>query len=245
MEKREKHFVLVHGGCHGAWCWYKVVTLLQSAGHKVSALDMAASGVHPKHVHEVHSLSDYWEPLMAFMDSLPPEERVILVHHSMGGVGISIAMEKFHDKVSVAVFASALSPSPNLSVAAIYEEVNISPSKLRLLAPNNNNITSTICYITSFDLHQDLMLALLLGRSLPLYIDEATTAVIKEKYGSVRRVFVVCDQDNVIKEVLQRWMLQKTSVDEITELSGSDHMLRFSKAQELSSCLQLIAQSYS
>ncbi|GAV86955.1 LOW QUALITY PROTEIN: Abhydrolase_6 domain-containing protein [Cephalotus follicularis] len=223
MEKREKHFVLVHGGCHGAWCWYKVVTLLQSAGHKVSALDMAASGVHPKHVHEVHSLSDYWEPLMAFMDSLPPEERVILVGHSMGGVGISIAMEKFHDKVSVAVFASALSPSPNLSYHLHY-----------------------MILITSFDLHQDLMLALLLlGRSLPLYIDEATTAVIKEKYGSVRRVFVVCDQDNVIKEDLQRWMLQKNSVDEITELSGSDHMLRFSKAQELSSCLQLIAQSYS
>ena len=39
-----KHFVLVHGLCHGAWSWYKVTTALESAGHRVTALDLAASG---------------------------------------------------------------------------------------------------------------------------------------------------------------------------------------------------------
>ncbi|XVF15629.1 hypothetical protein REPUB_Repub09cG0170700 [Reevesia pubescens] len=67
MEKKERHFVLVHG----AWCWYKVATLLKSSGHKVTALDLAASGVHPKQVHELHSISDYYETLMEFMASLP------------------------------------------------------------------------------------------------------------------------------------------------------------------------------
>lgn len=53
MEKKKKsssekqgHFVLVHG----AWCWYKVATLLQSAGHRATALDLGASVVHPKQV---------------------------------------------------------------------------------------------------------------------------------------------------------------------------------------------------
>ena len=51
MGKREMHFVLIHGACHGAWCWYKVATLLKSSGHKVIALDVAASGIHPKHIY--------------------------------------------------------------------------------------------------------------------------------------------------------------------------------------------------
>jgi len=44
-ERKKKHFVLVHGLGHGAWCWYKLKPLLESAGHKVTVLDLAASGI--------------------------------------------------------------------------------------------------------------------------------------------------------------------------------------------------------
>jgi hypothetical protein len=27
QRRHRHHFVLVHGLCHGAWCWYKVATL--------------------------------------------------------------------------------------------------------------------------------------------------------------------------------------------------------------------------
>ncbi|KAE8701225.1 hypothetical protein F3Y22_tig00110548pilonHSYRG00570 [Hibiscus syriacus] len=112
--KKEGHFVLVHGACHGAWCWYKVIVQLKSMGHKVTALDMAGYGVHAKQVHEIHSFFDYFEPLMPFMASLKPEEKVILVGHSLRGYSISAAMEQFHEQVAVAVFATAFMPSPNL-----------------------------------------------------------------------------------------------------------------------------------
>lgn len=121
--KTQRHFVLVHGACHGAWCWYKVSAQLKSAGHNVTALDMAASGVHPKQVHELHSFEDYFEPLMEFMESLPPEERVVLVGHSMSGICISVAMERFPEKISAAVFAAAVMPGPDLSFKAIAEKV--------------------------------------------------------------------------------------------------------------------------
>lgn len=123
MGKREMHFVLIHGSCHGAWCWYKVATLLKSSGHKVTALDMAASGIHPKQVNQIHSISDYYEPLMEFMVSLPPEEKVILVGHSLGGLPISVAMERFPRNISVAVFVTALMPGEDLTFPAIMEEV--------------------------------------------------------------------------------------------------------------------------
>ncbi|KAI8566192.1 hypothetical protein RHMOL_Rhmol02G0020900 [Rhododendron molle] len=75
MDKKVKHFVLVHGAGHGAWCWYKVATQLRAAGHRVTALDMAASGVHPKQVDELRSMPDYLRPLMEFMESLPSGDR--------------------------------------------------------------------------------------------------------------------------------------------------------------------------
>ncbi|KAG8474670.1 hypothetical protein CXB51_031184 [Gossypium anomalum] len=126
MEKKEGHFVLVHGACHGAWCWYKVITQLESMGHKVTAMDLAGAGIHPKQVQEVQSFPDYFEPLMNFMASVQPEEKVILVGHSLGVYSISAAMERFPEKVAVAVFATAFMPGPNLPYLTISQQVHAS-----------------------------------------------------------------------------------------------------------------------
>jgi len=97
--------------------------LLKSSGHKVTALDMAASGIHPKQAEELNSISEYYEPLMEFLESLDGEERVILVGHSLGGVGVSLAMEKFPEKIAATVFVSSWMPSPDLSFFTLSQEV--------------------------------------------------------------------------------------------------------------------------
>ncbi|KAG5621428.1 hypothetical protein H5410_006646 [Solanum commersonii] len=66
MEVMKKHFILVHGACHGSWCWYKkaivrgcwLKPLLEAAGHKVTALDMAASGIDLRKIEELRTLVD-------------------------------------------------------------------------------------------------------------------------------------------------------------------------------------------
>lgn len=123
QREKEKHMVLIHGGGHGAWCWYKVAALLQSSGHRVTALDMAASGIHPKQAEELNSISEYYEPLMEFLESLDAEERVILVGHSLGWIGMALAMESFPEKIAAAVFVSTLMPSPDLSLFTLSQEV--------------------------------------------------------------------------------------------------------------------------
>lgn len=95
---------------------------------------------------------------------------------------------------------------------------------------------------------QDLSLATLLVRPYPGRVDakpsEELLALTKENYGSVRRVYVVAEQDIILPEEVQRWMIELNPVDEVKVISGSDHMLMFSKPQELSSCLQAIAEEY-
>uniref|UniRef100_A0A3Q7EUB0 AB hydrolase-1 domain-containing protein n=1 Tax=Solanum lycopersicum TaxID=4081 RepID=A0A3Q7EUB0_SOLLC len=79
-------FVLVHGACHGAWPWYKVVALMRSSGHNVTAIDLGASGINPEQVLEVP-------------------------RHSFGGFASSKAMESFPEKISVARCFNAWSNS--------------------------------------------------------------------------------------------------------------------------------------
>ncbi|KAK2657309.1 hypothetical protein Ddye_010361 [Dipteronia dyeriana] len=157
---------------------------------------------------------------MEFMTSLPSEERLILVGHSMGGYSISAAMERFPEKVSVAVFCTAFMPSPDLSCTTILEQY-----RQRLdsymdsvytfdNAPNNHPTSLLLGHnLMSFKLYQlsppeDLTLAVMLARRHPLYSDESmlneAVAVTNEKYGSVHRVYIACDQDKMTAEDLQR-----------------------------------------
>lgn len=110
-EKKKQHFILVHGACHGAWCWYKLKPLLESAGHRVTALDMAASGIDRRDVEEVRTLSEYSKPLLETMDGVVGGgEKVILVGHSLGGLSVALAMEIHPDKIAAAVFLTAYVP---------------------------------------------------------------------------------------------------------------------------------------
>lgn len=94
---------------------------------------------------------------------------------------------------------------------------------------------------------QDLVLAQLFVRpiSLPTSVLSSEEELTKEKYGSVRRVYIVCKEDNVVKPNLQEWMIENNPADEVKVINGSDHMVMFSKPLELCSCLQEISEKYS
>src|ERR1044072_2398900 len=107
---QKQHFVLVHGLSHGAWCWYKLKPLLESAGHKVTALDLAACGISTDKIEEVHTFAEYSKPLLEFLASLSPSEKVVLVGHSFGGISLALAMDQFPEKIALAIFVTAFVP---------------------------------------------------------------------------------------------------------------------------------------
>ncbi|KAI8542248.1 hypothetical protein RHMOL_Rhmol08G0123800 [Rhododendron molle] len=259
MDQSGRHFVLVHGAGHGAWCWYKLPTLLKSAGHRVTALDMAASGVHPKQVDELRSMSDYSQPLMEFMESLPADDQVVLVGHSAGGISISVAMERFPEKVLVGAFVASFMHGPDLNLATVFRKFfegveSWMDTQHRYDKGQDNHPTSFLwgpkhmqSKLYNLSPPEDLTLATMLVRPYPFYHhDEAglvnDTALTNEKYGSVRRVYVVVEEDYTVKEEFQRWLIENNSADEVKVISGADHMVMFSKPQELSSCLLGLAE---
>ncbi|KAF2313679.1 hypothetical protein GH714_012681 [Hevea brasiliensis] len=106
-ELETNHFVLVHGGGFGAWCWYKTIALLEEGGFKVTAIDLTGSGVHSFDTNDITNLSQYVKPLTNFFEKLADGEKVILVGHDFGGASISYAMELFPHKTSKAIFVAA------------------------------------------------------------------------------------------------------------------------------------------
>ncbi|KAI4376008.1 hypothetical protein MLD38_013809 [Melastoma candidum] len=253
------HFVLVHGAGHGAWCWFKLIPLLRSSGQRVTALDMAASGIDTQEANNLRSVADYFQPLADFMATLPLNEKVILVGHSYGGFGLTYSMELFPEKIAAAVFVTAIMPGPTLNASTVNQKA---------LASSGGALDSTFSYNNGPDnpptslllgplllatrFYQlspvnDLALANLLIRRFPLFTDENLSKVIRPtngRYGRVKRAYIVSGRDLGMEVSFQEWMIQRNPPDEVLKVDDSDHMAMFSKPAELSALLLGIASRY-
>ncbi|XP_006359801.1 polyneuridine-aldehyde esterase-like [Solanum tuberosum] len=245
--KAAKHFVLVHKACHGAWSWYKIIALMKSSGHNVTALDLGASGINSKQAAEITHFSDFLSPLIEFMTSLPAHKNVVLVGHSIGGLAISKAMELFPEKISGAVFVAGLMPGPNINASTVYIELcNAVVSKLdnRVIYDKGPSNPPTFIlgpkYLASNVYQQspieDLALATTLVREIFFYsVEDVSNEIIlsRKRYGSIRRAFVVTPEDKLLKKEFQQLMIERNPPDEVKEIQGADHMVMMSKPHEL------------
>ncbi|CAJ1942709.1 unnamed protein product [Sphenostylis stenocarpa] len=214
MASGNKHFVLVHGACHGAWCWYKLKPLLEFAGHRVTVLDLAASGINLQKIEDVDTFSQYSEPLLQLLATIPPNEKVILVGHSLGGLNIALALDKFPEKVAVGVFLTAVTPDIEHKPSYVLEkDLELAKSLLRP--------------------------AFLFGEDLSQLENFS-----KQGYGSVPLAYIVCNEDLTISLSFQLWMIQNAAINDVLEIKGADHMPMFSKPQELCNSLLQIAAKY-
>src|ERR687889_2155513 len=107
-------FVLVHGSCHGGWCWKKVTPLLRKYGHDVYFPTLTGLGERDHllskdidlytHIHDITQVLEY-EDL----------NEVILVGHSYGGLVIGGVAEVIPERIKHLVYLNAYIPQDNKS----------------------------------------------------------------------------------------------------------------------------------
>ncbi|CAI0553891.1 unnamed protein product [Linum tenue] len=257
-KKKTAHFVLVHGACHGAWTWFKLKPLLESAGHRVTAVDLAASGINCKAIQQVPTFRDYTDPLLHALSLV--DEKVIVVGHSLGGMNCALAMEIFPEKIAAAVFLSAFMPDTLHSPSFVLDQV----TGLDIQRVFQRGIFHFHCQATCFfnflffSLHsdsgflrvshkKDMELAKALARPSSLFLHDLGKAekFTEEGYGSVSRVYVICNEDRGMEEEFQRWMIQNYVVEEVVEIKESDHMAMLCEPIKLFDCLSKVADNYS
>ncbi|MEM9577993.1 MAG: alpha/beta fold hydrolase [Pseudomonadota bacterium] len=104
-------FLLVHGSCHGAWCWAHVIPLLQAMGHQVQAIDLPGHGDDQTPVEAV--------TLEAYADAIAGAcgQETQLVGHSMGGYAIAAAARLVPEKIAKLIYLCAYVPQEGVSLA--------------------------------------------------------------------------------------------------------------------------------
>ncbi|KAK2410991.1 salicylic acid-binding protein [Trifolium repens] len=223
-----KHYVLVHGVCHGAWCWYKVKPRLESAGH-----------------------------LVTLMATISPNEKVILVGHSLGGLNIALAMEQFPEKVAVGVFITALAPDVDHNASYVLEKyIESIPADAWLdtkyfqsgsktaMSFGPKFLSNKLYQLSSIE---DRELAKTLLRPGSLFMEDLIqqkNLFSKKGYGSVPSAFIVCNDDLAIPLKFQHWMIQNAGINDVFEIKGADHMAMLCKPQELCDSLNQISVKY-
>ncbi|KAL7141117.1 hypothetical protein ABFS83_08G032100 [Erythranthe nasuta] len=240
------HFVLVHGGGFGAWCWYKTIALLEEAGYKVTAVDLTGSGIHSFDTNSITSLSQYVKPLTDFMEKLTDGEKVILVGHDFGGACISYAMELFPSKVSKAIFLAAAMLTSGQSTLDMFSEKVESNDLMRqaqifLYANGNTQSPTAIDFNKSLlrDLlfnqspAKDIALASVSMRPIPFSPVLEKLSLSETNHGSVRRFYIEALEDNAIPIAVQEIMISKSPPEKVFLLKGADHSPFFSKPQAL------------
>ncbi|KAG2715499.1 hypothetical protein I3760_03G081400 [Carya illinoinensis] len=249
------HFVLVHGGGFGAWCWYKTIALLEESGFKVSAIELTGSGIHAYDTNNITSLSQYVEPLTDFLENLAEGEKVILVGHDFGGACISHAMESFPSKISKAVFIAAAMLTNGQSTLDMFSKQAGSNDLMRqaqiFLYANGNDQPPTSVDIERSLLRdllfnqspaKDVALASVSMRPMPFAPVLEKLSLTDIKYGSVRRFYIETPEDNAIPIALQQSMINSSPPECVFRIKGADHSPFFSKPQALHKLLVEISK---
>ncbi|KAJ6766516.1 METHYLESTERASE FAMILY MEMBER [Salix purpurea] len=240
------HFVLVHGGGFGAWCWYKTIALLEEGGFKVTAIDLAGSGIDSFDTNGITSLSQYVKPLTDFLEKLADGEKTILVGHDFGGACISYAMELFPLKVSKAIFVAAAMLTNGQSTLNMFSQKAGSSDLMQqaqiFVYANGNNHPPTAINLDKSLLRdllfnqspsKDVALASVSMRSIPFAPVLEKLSLSDIKYGTVRRFYIETSEDNAIPITLQESMINSSPPEKVFRLKGADHSPFFSKPQAL------------
>lgn len=104
-EKDKMNFVLVHGSCHGAFCWEEVIAHLEERGKTAYALDLPGHGARIPERPNVR-YDDYPNAVVEFIQDRNLQN-VVLVGHSMAGIVISKVAERIPERLAHLAFLSA------------------------------------------------------------------------------------------------------------------------------------------
>ena len=235
-------YVMVHGAWHGAWCWYKVVPLLQRAGHIVITPDLPSLGRDRTPLCQV-SLGSWVDHICQIVDTT--SEPVVLVGHSRGGIIISEVAERRPEKVALLVYVSAFLLRDGESLLPVAQSDGTS-----LVLPNlvisEDQTSSTIkphairdvLYAACSD--EDVTLAEMLLAPEALAPAVTPIHVTEDGFGRVPRVYIECLRDKVIPPQLQRRMYAELPCQTVVSID-TDHSPFFSAPQKLAESLAALA----
>ena len=235
-------YVLVHGAWHGAWCWERVIPLLERQGHHVITFDLPGHGAEPTPTTAV-TLQSYVDRVCAVLDQ--QAEPVILVGHSMGGIVISQSAEARPHTIQTLVYLTGFLPTSGQSlfdIASTDAEALVLPNAVE--SPDHQALTIPAAALGDvfFNDCSDADVAWAARQLVPQAIQPFVTPLqlTDANFGQVDRVYITCLQDHAISPATQRRMYEDTPCRLVIPLDTS-HSAFLSNPEALATVLGGIA----
>lgn len=227
-------YVLIHGSWHGAWCWHKIIPLLEQAGHKTIALDLPGHGRDWATASDV-TMQSYVDAVCQVLDT--QSEPVILVGHSRGGIVISQTAEYRPHKIKTLVYLAAfLIPNGEAMLpTALSDTESLIVSNLAVNQEQGYHMLKQEAFKEALYADcsaADVALASLLLTPEPNAPVGTPLQLSDENYGRITRVYIETLQDKGVTPALQKKMYTATPCHQVISMDTS-HSPFLSAPEEL------------
>ena len=228
--------LLIHGSCHGAWCWRDTLKELDALGHPARAIDLPGHGADPTPRDRV-TLDGYVDAILAAIDA-----PVTLVGHSMGGFPVTAAALRAPERIARLVYLCAYIPAPGKSLADMRHLWPEQP-----LLPAIRPDADRVCFTFDAERQHDLFY----HDCPPGTLEHARSHLTPQPFAPqrtpldpatppVERHAILCDDDRAIPVGFQRLMAKDIPSANIQSMATS-HSPFFAAPGDLARRLAAIA----
>lgn len=233
-------FLLIHGSCHGAWCWRDVLPLLNRGGHSARAIDLPSHGEDTTPIKDV-TLDLYVDAILSEID-----RPLVLVGHSMAGYPITAAAEKAPEKIAQLIYVCGYAPVSGLSLAdmrragprqPLMDAIQVSEDGLSFIIDPAK--TGEKFYN---DCPQDIVDFANAHLGPQAILPQATPITLTDRYFSVPKSYILCENDHTIPPEYQATMTADWPKDRVHRMYSS-HSPFFSDPARLAQLLIQIAEA--
>lgn len=214
--------VLVHGACHGAWCWDRLVPELAARGIDAQALDLPGHGADRTAPADV-TLEGCAEAIRQTIRDLGG--RAALLGHSAGGYPISAVAQSDPQMVEKLIFLCAYLPVSGQSLSEMRKVWHSQPLVPHIrLSPDRHSFTFDPVAVPDLFYHDCPAEAVAFARTRlcpqPM-APQITRIELSESFEGVEKHYIICTRDRAIPPDYQRVMARGLPSGHVSELPAA------------------------
>lgn len=231
--------ILVHGACHGGWCWDKVTPYLEAAGVRVLAPDLPDLPLTEK-----DPIARWGAIIADLAEREARSDRVIVAGHSRGGVVISAAAEAAPDAIGGLIYVAASLLPNRQTMTGAWRAFTDQPASW--VAPDAHGLSFTVaegayhrlfCPMSDAGTAAEAEARL---RAEPIAAFTTPLRVTLDRFGRVPRCYIETSADQIIPLAYQRSMQAALPCERVITLDA-DHMPLFALPDRLADSLIALA----
>lgn len=234
--------LLIHGSCHGAWCWRDLIPALEARGHTVRTIDLPGNGNGHENERDLGQVT-LQESAEAILAATTPD--TLVLGHSWAGYPISAAAEINPQAMRGLIYLCAYVPRSGLSLIDMRKagpRQTIGSAAIKDPTGTSYTIdTAEAPRLFYHDCHAEAV-AYALPRLCPQAIKpQDTPLTLGENWQNTAKAYIRCTNDQTIPPEYQAEMVTDWPRDMVHDMHCS-HSPFFADPEGLADLIGQIAK---